>query len=156
MKISAGILLYRKSPGNKIEVLLVHPGGPYFKNKNEGAWTIPKGEIENNEEPLQAALREFKEELSIQLEQKEFIKLDPIIQKGGKKVFAYAAEWKSGWSNFKCNEVTIEFPYKSGKFISFPEIDKAEWFELNTAKKMINSAQIPLILSLSLKEAYPI
>lgn len=144
-KISAGLLIYRKNTTGIKEVLLVHPGGPYFKNKDNGSWTIPKGEIEKNESPLQAAIREFKEELGLKIKADDFTALKPVIQKGGKEVFAFASEQDVDCTDFRSNLVEIEFPYKSGKKISFPEIDKAQWFHLNIALQKINPTQVPFL-----------
>ena len=142
-KKSAGILLYRIK--NKIlEVLLVHPGGPFWLKKDEGAWTIPKGELNDNEEPFDAAIREMKEETGIILKG-NFIELTPVKQKGGKLVYAWAKEQDVDPSEIKSNEFEIEWPPKSGKKRSFPEIDKADWFNIKTAKEKINSGQVPLI-----------
>jgi len=142
-KKSAGILLYRIK--NKIlEVLLVHPGGPFWLKKDEGAWTIPKGELNDNEEPFDAAVREMKEETGVILKG-DFIELTPVTQKGGKLVYAWANEHDVDPSEIKSNEFEIEWPPKSGKKRSFPEIDKADWFNIKTAKEKINSGQVPLI-----------
>jgi predicted NUDIX family NTP pyrophosphohydrolase len=142
-KKSAGILLYRIK--NKIlEVLLVHPGGPFWIKKDAGAWTIPKGELNENEEPFDAAIREMKEETGIVLIG-DFIALAPVKQKGGKLVYAWANEHDVDPSEIKSNEFEIEWPPRSGKKKSFPEIDKADWFNIKTAKEKINSGQLRLI-----------
>jgi len=146
-KQSAGILLYR-SIDHEIEVLLVHPGGPFFKNKDAGAWTIPKGEFEESEDPLAAAIREFKEETGFMLKG-EFIPLSPIRQKGGKIVYAWATEGDIDADKVKSNFFEIEWPPKSGKQQSFPEIDKAGWFTISKAKDKLNSSQIALLDQLS-------
>ena len=146
-KQSAGILLYR-STDSEPEVLLVHPGGPYWKNKDDGAWTIPKGEFEESEEPLAAAIREFKEETGFII-QGEFKALDPILQKAGKIVYAWAIEGDIDATKVKSNFFEMEWPPKSGKKQSFPEIDKACWFALSKAKLKINSSQIALLDQLS-------
>ena len=122
-KQSAGILLYR-SADPETEVLLVHPGGPFWKNKDAGAWTIPKGEFEESEDPLAAAIREFKEETGFTLHG-EFIALTPIQQKAGKIVYAWAIEGDIDATKVKSNFFEMEWPPKSGKKQSFPEIDKA-------------------------------
>lgn len=136
---SAGILLFRKK--SDLEYLLVHPGGPYFKNKHEGWWTIPKGEINNDEQPLNAAIREFTEETGY-IPQGPFTELDAIVQKGGKKVFCWACEGDFNASSFICNTFTLEWPPKSGLQQEFPEVDKAGWFSFNEAKILINKKQI--------------
>src|SRR6185436_21087488 len=142
-KKSAGILLYRIN-NKKLEVLLVHPGGPFWKNKDEGAWSIPKGEFDDNEKPLDAALREMKEETGI-IVKGDLIELTPVKQKSGKLVYAFAKEYDLDPSQIKSNEFEMEWPPRSGKKRSFPEIDKAEWFDIKTAKEKIIAAQWPLI-----------
>ena len=143
MKISYGILLFR-SINNNIEYFLVHPGGPYFKNKNEGWWTIPKGESLPNEIPLTTAIREFEEETGY-TPAPPFIELMPIIQKGGKKVFCWAAQGDLNPDTIKSNTFTIEWPPKSRKQSEFPEIDRAGWYSFEQAKSLINEKQIPLL-----------
>lgn len=140
---SAGILLYKTS-SKKLEVFLVHPGGPFWKNKDEGAWSIPKGEFSDEEKPLDAAIREMKEETDVLLKG-DFIELTPVKQKSGKMVHAFAKEYDLDPSQIKSNEFEMEWPPKSGKKKSFPEIDKAEWFDVNTAKRKIIAAQSAFI-----------
>ncbi len=148
--LSAGILLYRfKSTG--LEILLVHPGGPYFRNKDTGAWTVPKGLFEEGEEPLQAAVREFEEELGQPLLASQFTELTPVKQKGGKTVMVWAAEGDIDTSTVRSNTFKMEYPYKSGKWIEVPEIDRAEWFPPQEALKKINPAQADLITELMQK-----
>ncbi len=139
---SAGILAYRLK-NNTAQVLLVHPGGPFFANKDQGAWSIPKGEF-TNEDALAAAKREFLEEVGVSLKG-NFIELHPVKQRSGKIVYAWAIECDLDVSKFISNTFEIEWPPKSGKMQSFPEIDKAEWFTIEIAKQKINSSQIPLI-----------
>ncbi len=146
---SAGILFYRIK-NNIPEVLLVHPGGPFWSKKDMGAWSIPKGEPEENEEMLDAAKREVEEETGIKAEGK-FIGLAPVKQKGGKMVFAWALENDIDVSQIKSNEFEMEWPPRSGKKQSFPEIDKAEWFNIESAKQKIIEGQIPLLRELELK-----
>ena len=148
-KKSAGILLYRFTKKN-LEIFLVHPGGPFWKNKDAGAWSIPKGEFDDNEEPLDAAIREMKEETGITLKGK-FIELTPIKQKSGKLVYAWAVEHDLDTSEIKSNEFEMEWPPKSGKKRLFPEIDKAEWFDLKIAKEKILDAQWTLVEELATK-----
>jgi len=148
-KKSAGILLYRITNKN-LEVLLVHPGGPFWKNKDAGSWSIPKGEFDDDEKPLDAAIRELKEETGIAL-RGDFIELTPIKQKSGKLVYAFAKEHDIDPSQIKSNEFEIEWPPKSGKKKMFPEIDKAEWFDIETSKEKINQAQVNLIAELGKK-----
>lgn len=146
---SAGIVLYRIQ-NNSIEVFLVHPGGPYWSKKDDGAWSIPKGEFDENEEPLAAAKREFQEETGINISG-EFIQLNPVKQKGGKMVYAWAVEGDIDPEKIKSNSFEIEWPPRSGKMKSFPEIDKAAWFHLSEAQKKIIEAQSALIKELESK-----
>jgi predicted NUDIX family NTP pyrophosphohydrolase len=148
-KKSAGILLYRIK-NKMLEVLLVHPGGPFWIKKDAGAWTIPKGELNENEEPFDAAMREMKEETGIILKG-NFIELTPVKQKGGKLVYAWAKEQDVDLLDIKSNEFEMEWPPKSGKKKLFPEIDKADWFDLKTAKEKMNAGQLPLIEELIIK-----
>ena len=145
-KQSAGILLYRKND-NHLQVFLVHPGGPFFKNKDLGVWSIPKGEFLDDEDPFTAAKREFKEETGVDIEG-NFIPLDPVILKSGKKVYAWAVEGDIDHATIFSNLFEIEWPPKSGKRQSFPEIDRAGWFEMSEAKEKINAGQAGLIESL--------
>jgi len=142
-KQSAGILLYRKTD-NTLQVFLVHPGGPFFKNKDEGSWTIPKGEFLDDEEPLTAAKREFQEETGQQIDG-DFISLGSIKQKSGKTVYAWAIEGDIDHETIVSNVFDLEWPPRSGKMISVPEVDKAGWFDVEIVKQKINPAQIPLI-----------
>jgi predicted NUDIX family NTP pyrophosphohydrolase len=142
-KQSAGLLLFRIK-NNKPEVMLIHPGGPFWKNKDAGAWSIPKGEFAENEDPLQAAKRELNEETGLTVEG-DFIKLNPVRQKGGKMVYAWAVEADLDVSNIKSNEFEMEWPPRSGKQQKFPEVDKAEWFDLEIARLKINTAQAVLL-----------
>lgn len=146
-KQSAGILLYRFD-NKQLQVFLVHPGGPFFRNKDDGAWSIPKGEFLDNEEALTAAKREFAEETGRSIDGK-FIQLEPITQKSGKKVFAWAVEGDIDHETIISNTFEIEWPPKSGKKQAFPEIDKAAWFDIDTAKLKINQVQVGLIENLN-------
>lgn len=148
-KQSAGILLYRFA-NDELQIFLVHPGGPFFRNKDDGGWTIPKGEFLNNEDALDAAKREFLEETGQPINGK-FIALEPIIQKGGKKVYAWAIEHDINQHNIVSNTFELEWPPRSGKKQIFPEIDKAGWFGIETAKLKINVAQVELINELAIK-----
>ncbi len=138
-KQSAGILLYRFT-NDQLQVFLVHPGGPFFRNKDEGSWSVPKGEFLDDEEPLTAAKREFLEETGQSINGK-FIPLDPVTQKGGKTVFAWAVEGDINHETITSNLFEMEWPPRSGKKQSFPEIDNAAWFDIETAKTKINAAQ---------------
>ena len=146
---SAGILLYRRKNG-RIEFFLVHHGGPFWANKDLGAWTIPKGELDEDEEPLVAAIREFEEETGKKLTG-SFQELIPIIQKAGKMVYAWASEDDIDPASIQSNTYKIEWPPKSGKWQSYPEVDKAGWFAMEEAKEKINAAQIPFIDELAEK-----
>lgn len=143
MQTSAGILLYRFQEQN-LQVFLVHPGGPLWKNKDLGAWTIPKGLCEENEDPLTAAIREFEEETG-QPVSGEFLPLTPIRQKSGKLVKAWALEGDVDATAIRSNEFAMEWPPRSGKQQNFPEVDKGEWFDIAEAREKILPAQIPLL-----------
>jgi predicted NUDIX family NTP pyrophosphohydrolase len=142
-RLSAGLLLYRIKDG-AIEVLLAHPGGPYFVNKNGGAWSIPKGEPDANEDLLATAQREFEEETGLK-PQGPFVALEPIKQRGGKIVHAWAFEGDCDPTTIRSNTFTMEWPPHSGQPMEFPEIDRAEFFDLTTARKKIKAGQEALI-----------
>lgn len=142
-RVSAGLLMYRIQDG-KLQVLLAHPGGPFFQNKDDGAWTIPKGEIEAGEDLLEAAKREFEEETGIK-PSGPFIELTPIKQKGGKIVHAWAFQGDCDPSAVASNTFTMEWPPKSGRQMEFPEMDRAEFFDVATAGQKIKAAQMPLV-----------
>ena len=143
MKASAGLLMFRRRNG-QLEFLLVHPGGPFWAKKDAGAWTIPKGELQGDEEPLAAAKREFEEELGI-APVGEFIQLTPVKQKSGKVVQAWAFEGDCAPAAIKSNTFTIEWPPRSGRMAEFPEVDCAEFFSFELAKEKINPAQVSLL-----------
>jgi predicted NUDIX family NTP pyrophosphohydrolase len=143
MRKSAGILLYRKQTDH-LEVFLVHPGGPFWKGKEKGAWSIPKGEFPEEEHPLAAAKREFEEETGKKI-LGNFIELSPVKQKAGKLVLAWAVEGEIDADKIVSNSFRVEWPYKSGKWQSYPEVDKAGWFGIDEAKEKINPAQAELI-----------
>lgn len=145
-KTSAGILMYRRTLAG-VEVLLIKPGGPFWKNKDAGAWSIPKGEY-TDEEPLAAAKREFLEETGFPVEG-EFRALARITQKGGKEVLAWAVEGDLDAAAAKSNEFELEWPPKSGKRMMVPEVERAEWFPLKTALGKINVAQADLVRELA-------
>lgn len=138
-KLSAGILLYRIKD-SETQVMLVHPGGPFWKNKDLGAWSIPKGEYQIGEDPLEHAKREFKEETGQSIKGK-FTQLMPVKQAGGKIVTAFAVEGDLDVTKIKSNTIPIEWPPKSGKFQQIPEVDRGAWFDLVTARTKINGAQ---------------
>lgn len=148
-KVSAGLLMYRVRSG-EVEFLLAHPGGPFWQDRDAGAWTIPKGVIQPGEEPLAAARREFEEEVGFKPEGR-FIELTPIRQRSGKIVHAWAFEGDCDPSCIKSNLFQMEWPPKSGKFESVPEIDRACFFRMSEAKRKINPAQIPLLEELLCK-----
>jgi predicted NUDIX family NTP pyrophosphohydrolase len=143
---SAGLLMFRRNSG-RLEVLLVHPGGPYFRNKDQGAWTIPKGEVAEGEDLLTRARTEFEEELGMAPPATaDWIELGSVKQKGGKTVHAWALEGDCP-ANFVAasNSFEIEWPPRSGRMQQFPEIDRAEFFSIEEAKKKINQAQIAFL-----------
>jgi predicted NUDIX family NTP pyrophosphohydrolase len=142
-KQSAGILLYRKI-NQQLQIFLVHPGGPFFKNKDAGAWSIPKGEFLEDENPLAAAKREFQEETGQAIEG-DFVLLKPVTIKSGKIIHAWAIEGDIDHNTIFSNTFEMEWPPKSGKKQSFPEIDRAGWFDVSTAKLKINGGQVGLI-----------
>jgi predicted NUDIX family NTP pyrophosphohydrolase len=150
MKVqSSGILLYRFN-GSLPEFFLVHPGGPFYIKKDIGVWTIPKGEFSDDEDPLNAARREFMEETGAVAPEK-CIPLTPITQKSGKRVFCYACPGNIDASKVKSNLFEMEWPPRSGKKQSFPEIDRGEWFDPETAKVKIIEAQKAFISELLTK-----
>jgi predicted NUDIX family NTP pyrophosphohydrolase len=152
-KQSAGILLYRRVSG-VLQVFLVHPGGPFYRNKDNGSWTIPKGEFSEGEAPLTAAKREFEEETGQAITGK-FTQLSPIKQKGGKIVHAWAVEGDIDHITIKSNYFEIEWPPRSGKQQSFPEVDRAGWFDADAAKVKINPAQVGFIEELTPSKSPP-
>ena len=139
LRKSAGILLFRRRE-KEVEVFLVHPGGPYWKGKEIGAWSIPKGEFADGDDPLRAAKREFKEETGQDVEGR-FLELQPVQQKAGKRVYAWAVEGDADAEHIVSNTFQQEYPYRSGKWITVPEVDKAAWLSLEEARKRINPAQ---------------
>ena len=150
MKQSAGLLLF-KFVDKTVFFFLVHPGGPFWKNKDLESWSIPKGEFTNDENPLDAAKREFYEETGFKLEsesESDFIELDSVKLKSGKTIFAWALEFDIDATLIKSNEFEMEWPPKSGKQQSFPEVDRAEWFQSEHALKKINPAQADFIVQI--------
>ena len=142
-KVSAGILLYRLS-ANGPEVFLVHPGGPFWAKRDLGAWSVPKGEVDGDEDLLEAAKREFREETSAQVEGK-FIELTPLRQPSGKVVHAWAVEGDADASSITSNTFSMEWPPHSGESREFPEVDRAEWFTLAEARDKLLRGQRPLL-----------
>ncbi len=141
---SAGILLHRDVEG-RLEVLLVHPGGPFWARRDAGAWSIPKGEYEPDEEPLEAARREFAEELGAAPPAGEPTDLGEVHQKSGKVVHAWALEGDLDPAAVKSNTFALEWPPRSGQMREFPEIDRAQWFGVEEARERINPAQVALL-----------
>ena len=141
---SAGILLYRRR-GERVEVLLVHPGGPFWARRDLGAWSIPKGEYEPGEDPLRAARREFQEELGVPPPAGPTRDLGEIRQKGGKLVHAWGLEGDLDAEAIVSNTFPLEWPPRSGKWIQVPEVDRAAWFRLEEARERINPAQAALL-----------
>jgi len=140
---SAGVLLYRRAASG-LEVLLVHPGGPYWRAKDDGAWTIPKGTIEPGEAALDAAVRELREETGI-VADGPFIALGPVRQKAGKIVTAFACEGQWDPADLVSNTFSMEWPPRSGRMQEFPEVDRASWFTPEEARAKINPAQAALL-----------
>ena len=143
-KASAGLVLYRLAAGG-LEVLLVHPGGPYWAKKDAGAWSIPKGEIDPGEDPLRAARREFAEELGSAAPDGDVIDLGEIRQRSGKLVRAFAIEGELDVATVSSNLIEIEWPPRSGRRLEIPEVDRAEWFGVEGARRAINPAQAELV-----------
>jgi len=141
MRQSAGILLYRGT-SSSLEVLLVHPGGPFWASRDEGAWTIPKGEFAEDESPLDAARREFREETGADVGG-PFHALRPVRLAGGKRVHAFAARGDFDPHTLVSNTFTLEWPPRSGRMRPFPEVDKAQWFPIDQARSKLHPAQAP-------------
>jgi predicted NUDIX family NTP pyrophosphohydrolase len=143
---SAGILLYRRQ-GAAIEVLLVHPGGPFWRKKDLGAWSIPKGEYTEGEDPLAVARREFEEETGMSVSG-DLVPLGELVQRGGKRVIAFALQGDLDPKNLRSNMFEMEWPPRSGRRQAFPEIDRAEWFSPQQAQEKILPAQRPFVTRL--------
>ena len=144
--VSAGLLLYRFR-GSRLEIFLAHPGGPFWVNRDVGAWTIPKGKLNPGELPLEAACREFEEETGTK-PQPSFFPLGSIRQKAGKTVHAWAWEGNADPKLVKSNVMRLEWPRKSGRWLTFPEVDRCAWFTTEAAKERILASQIELITRL--------
>ena len=142
-KTSAGILLYRRRADN-LEVFLVHPGGPFWAKKDLGAWSLPKGELADGEDPLEAAKREFTEETGFPIDG-DFRPLRPLRQPSGKTIVAWAVEGDCDPAELRSNTFELEWPPKSGKRAQFPEVDRAAWFSLEEARGRINKGQAPFL-----------
>jgi predicted NUDIX family NTP pyrophosphohydrolase len=143
MKRSAGILLYRRK-GKSVEVFLVHPGGPFWTKKDDGAWTIPKGAIEPGEDPLAAARREFTEETGFGVDG-DFIELGTFKQPGGKHVLVWALEGDCDPKKLVSNEFEMDWPPRSGKRQRFPEVDRGQWFGIARAREKLLTGQRPIL-----------
>lgn len=141
---SAGILLYRGAPG-RLEVLLVHPGGPFWRGKDAGAWSVPKGEYLDDERPYAAARREFEEELGVAPPDGEPLALGEVRQRSGKWVSAWALPGELDTGAVQSNTFTVEWPPRSGQLRQFPEVDRAGWFSLEVAREKLNPAQVELL-----------
>ena len=141
---SAGVLLYRRREG-AVEVLLVHPGGPFWARKDLGAWSIPKGEYDDGEDPRACALREFAEETGTRLPGGALDELGSVKLKSGKLVLAFAVEGDLDPATISSNTFELEWPPRSGRIQSFPEVDRAEWFDLTTAREKLNPAQAEFV-----------
>ena len=148
---SAGLLLYRRA-STGLEVFLAHPGGPFWRDRDLGAWTIPKGVVEEDEDPLDAARREFQEETGI-LPTGPFIPLGSIRQRAGKRVHAWAWEGDADPATVTSNETRTEWPRGSGRWLTFPEVDRCGWFDCAEARRKINPAQAELISRLEIEVA---
>lgn len=145
---SAGILVFKKN-NSEVEVMLIHPGGPFWKNKNENAWSIPKGLVEEGEDELKGAIREFQEETGFSMHEGDFIEMEEARQAGGKVVKVWAIQSDYDPAALKSNLFKMEWPPKSGKLKEFPEADKAAWFDIEMAKTKIVKGQIPVLEQLA-------
>lgn len=153
-RVSAGLVLYRWR-GGAVEVLLVHPGGPFWRHKDEGAWSIPKGEVAPGEDLLTAARREFEEETGLPAPTGPFVELPPVTQRGGKVVHAWAVESDCDPRQIRSEMVEIEWPPRSGRIQRIPEIDRAEFFPLAVARTKITQGQAALLDALALRLGAP-
>ncbi len=141
--------MYRRT-GDSLELLLMHPGGPFWAGKDLGAWSIPKGEYEPGEEPLQAAVREFMEETGLE-PHGSYLELTPVRQKGGKVVSAWAFEGDCDPGSIRSNTFSLEWPPRSGRMKEFPEVDRAAWYDVEEARQKILPSQIPFLEELILR-----
>ena len=141
-KSSAGLLLYRRC--GELEVLLVHPGGPFWAKKDAGSWSVPKGEFVEGEDPLQAARREFTEETGFTVDG-DFRRLEPVKQSGGKIIHAWAIEADCDAAQARSNLFSLEWPPRSGRMQRFPEVDRAEWFSVDEARRRMIKGQVGLL-----------
>ena len=153
-KLSAGLLMYRKAASG-LEVFLAHPGGPFFAKKDDGVWTIPKGEPDPGEDLLHCARREFEEETGLAPEADEFVALGHVKQSNGKIVHAWAFEGAWGERELRCNLVELEWPPRSGRKQTFPEIDRAAFFTIDAARRKLIPAQVAFVDRLIAKLSAP-
>ena len=144
-KLSAGLLVHRRSAEGVLEVLLVHPGGPFWAKKDLAAWSIPKGEYAEGEDPHAAAHREFVEELGTDAPGGTELELDPVRQSGGKWVRAWAVEGDVDCASITSNTFEVEWPPRSGRLQTFPEVDRAEWFPVEVAREKLHKGQVALL-----------
>lgn len=144
MKKSAGLLMYRRTPDGVLQVLLAHPGGPFWRAKDDGAWTLPKGEYEDPEQPLDAARREFTEETGFEASA-PFLPLGEVVQKSGKRILAWAFAGECDPAQLRCITFEMEWPPRSGRRQSYPEIDRVGWFTPGEARRKLIPAQVPLL-----------
>ena len=153
--VSAGLLLFRR-PRGELEVFLAHPGGPFWEDRDLGAWTVPKGLVERGEDPLATAVREFEEETGI-CPEGPFVPLGSVRQKAGKLVHAWAWEGEADARRVRSNTMRVEVPRGSGRWLTFPEVDRGEWFDAERAREKINPAQAELIdrLQVALSDEVP-
>jgi predicted NUDIX family NTP pyrophosphohydrolase len=150
-RISAGLLLFRRGASG-LELFLAHPGGPFWQQRDAGAWTIPKGLVEDGEDPLAAACREFEEETGV-VPRGPFLPLGSVRQKAGKVVHAWAWEGDADPTKVTSNTMRTEWPRGSGRWLTFPEVDRCAWFDPASARDKLNSAQSELIERLELELA---
>lgn len=150
---SAGVVLFRRTPTGP-EFLLVHPGGPFWAKRDDGAWSIPKGEYAADEDAREVALRELEEEIGLAIAPGELVPLTPVRQRGGKVVSAWAAEAEWDPVNLRSNTFRLEWPPRSGKMAEFPEVDRAAWMTLEAARAKLNPAQLPLLEELAATIAF--
>lgn len=153
-KNSAGLLLFRQV-SEDLEVLLMHPGGPFWAKKDDGAWSIPKGEFEDDEDPFEAAKREFKEETGAAPPTGEVIPLEPLRQPSGKTVYAWAVKGDFDPAALKSNTFSMEWPPRSGRHQEFPEVDRASWLSIEAARRKILKGQVAFLTQLQEKLRTP-
>ena len=145
---SAGLLLYRILPGGVVEVLIAHPGGPYWARKDAAAWSVPKGEYQSDENPLHAAYREFEEEVGLAAPDGEAVFLGERRQPGGKRVSVWALEGDLDITHSSSNTFELEWPRGSGEIREFPEVDRVEWMSIGVAARKLVKGQAPFLLML--------